>query len=174
MDAITLLREQFKGTHQWLEGTMQDVTPQQAHYAPQGKAIPIGAGYAHIALAEDWFINGLLKGGTPLVASTWAGKTGLSEPPPPPEQGDWSQWARRVRVDMPALRKYAEAVYAATDQYIGSLNPRSLNRTVALPMPGMEKTPVGVVLSILLGHANNHCGEVSALKGIQGARGYPL
>ncbi|MSQ06599.1 MAG: DinB family protein [Dehalococcoidia bacterium] len=62
MDAIGLLREQFKAGHQWLEGTMQGVTPRQLSYAPAGKANPIGANYAHIVFSEDGLVNGLLAG----------------------------------------------------------------------------------------------------------------
>jgi len=39
----------------------------------------------------------------------------------------------------------------------------------------MGKQTVGFVLdNVLLGHAYCHCGEISALKGIQGKKGYPF
>ena len=76
---------------------------------------------------------------------------------------------------MVAFHKYAEAVYAATDKYIASLKAADLDRTVALPIPGMEITPVGAVLgNILAGHIYEHCGEISSVKGLQGAKGYPM
>ena len=34
--AIFVLREQLKAGHQFLEGTMADVTEQEAHWAPPG------------------------------------------------------------------------------------------------------------------------------------------
>ena len=61
---------------------MTDVTPEQAHWIPPGVALPIGASYAHVVVGQDSVINGMLKGGAPLFASSWAGKTGLSELPP--------------------------------------------------------------------------------------------
>src|SRR3990172_9560312 len=121
MDGISLLRQQFQASHGWLEATLQDVTPEQAHWAPPGKANPLGATYAHVVLGEDAMINGMVNGGAPLFATAWAGKTGLSEMPPSPSDGQpWYAWARRVRIDLPALRQYAQAVYAASDQCLTS------------------------------------------------------
>jgi hypothetical protein len=57
--AISLLSEQ---THQFLESTIADVTPEQAHWIPPGNAHPIGATYVHAIMAEDIVINIALKG----------------------------------------------------------------------------------------------------------------
>lgn len=42
MDTVSLIQAQLQGAHQVLEGTMQDVTQQQADWSPPGKAIPLG------------------------------------------------------------------------------------------------------------------------------------
>src|SRR3990172_1589600 len=120
-NVISLLREQLKTVHEILEGTMADVTPEQAHWTPPGVALPIGATYAHVIVSEDGVVNGMFRGGAPLFAAAWAGKTGLSELPPPfdpkkPGFPDWSGWSRKVKVDLPALNAYAQAVYAASGQ----------------------------------------------------------
>lgn len=80
--AAALLRQQFKTGHKFLEGTMQGVTPDMAHWMPPSKAQPLGATYAHVLISEDFLINGLLKGAAPLLASSWTGKVGVSELPP--------------------------------------------------------------------------------------------
>jgi len=77
-----------------LEGTMADVENEHAHWAPPGKALPLGALYIHVLTAEDFFIQGMLKGGTPLWEASWKGNMGLSEPRPPRGQ-PWEDWARR-------------------------------------------------------------------------------
>jgi hypothetical protein len=99
MDAVSLFRQQLKDAHWLLDETVKDVTAEQAHWAPPGVANPLGASYAHAVLSEDFIINGMLKGAAPLAMSTWAGKIGLSEPPPPPTE-PWDKWGRRVRVDV--------------------------------------------------------------------------
>jgi hypothetical protein len=170
MDAVTLLTQQARGTHQWLEGTMGDINSAQAQWAPEG-AVSAGAHYAHIVNGEDALINAVAKGGAPMAATDWAGKTGLSEPIP---QGPFSDWSRTVTVDLPALRTYGQAVFANTEAYIASLTPDDLDREIDLSALGIGKMSLGYFISgIVLGNANWHCGEISLLKGLQGLKGYP-
>jgi len=91
VDGISLLRQQLQDAHGFLEETMKDVTAEQANWSPPGIANPLGASYAHLVLSEDFLINGMLKGSAPLAMGTWAGKVGLSEPPPPPTE-PWDKW----------------------------------------------------------------------------------
>jgi hypothetical protein len=176
MDTVTLLRDQLKQAHELLENTMADVTAEQAQWLPPGVATPLGASYAHAVLAEDAIINGVLQGGAPLLAGAWAGRQGLSEPSPGFFGSEWSgypAWTRRVQVDLPALRAYAQAVYAASDAYLAGLQPADLERELSLP--DMEHATLAWALSMMvIAHANNLCGEISCLKGLQGAKGYPF
>lgn len=177
---VALLREQIKGAMRLLEGTIEGVTAEQAHWVPPGTANPIGANYAHVVIGQDGAIHGLLKKGAPLFATTWGGKVGVSEPPPAPSPGtpgfpDWSKWARSVRIDLPALRSYAQAVYAATDEYLASLSDDDLGRPVDVSALGLGSMSVKQLLTAgVLGNALTHCGEISCLKGLQGAKGYPF
>ncbi|MGB3399654.1 MAG: DinB family protein [Candidatus Deferrimicrobiaceae bacterium] len=179
-NVISLLREQLKSGIELVEGTMADVTPEQAHWIPPGVALPIGASYAHVVVGQDSVINGMLKGGAPLFASSWAGKTGLSELPPdvdPKKQGlpDWSAWSRKVKVDLPVFRKYAQAVYAVSDEYLATLRGKDLDRPVDLTVLGFGQSTMGFLINnAVLGHAFTHCGEISCLKGLQGKKGYPF
>ena len=177
---ITFFREELKGAHQLLEGTMEGVTADQAHWAPPGIAIPIGATYAHIVLSEDGAINGMLKGAAPFFASSWAGKTGASELQPPPNPKvpgfpDWSGWGRRVKVDLAQFRPYAKAVYSATDEFLASLSDEDMKRPLSLAGLGLGESTWGFVLvNGVLGNVLTHSGEISCLKGLQGKRGYPF
>lgn len=173
MDVKTLLREQFKSAHGLLEGTMQDVTAEQAQWSPPGKANPVGATYAHAILSEDAMLNGMVKGAAPLFATTFADKTGLSEALPPDQP--WDAWSRSVQIDLDVLRAYAKAVYAATDEYVASATDDELARELDLSGFNMGKQSVAVFAgTLMVSHLNNHCGEVSSMKGVQGAKGYPF
>lgn len=177
MDAIELLRLQLDFAHQVIEGTMADVTPEQAQWMPTGVATPLGASYAHVVTSEDLVINGMLKQAAPMLATTWAGRYGVSEPMPlpGPEWVNYATWTRRVQVDVPALREYAQAVYANTSEYLSSLTPEDLDTPVDLSALGFGQANVGWMLSALvIGHINNIAGEISCLKGLQGAKGYPF
>jgi len=175
---ISHIRAQMNSAHWLLEETISDVSDEMARFAPPGKALPIGAAYVHYITGEDWTIHSPFQGVAPLMAGAWSGKTGVSEPPPGPGD-DWETrfvaWSRRVRVDLLAFRAYAKAVYDATDAYLDTLADPELSREVDLSEMGMGKQTVGFVLdNVLLGHAYCHCGEISALKGIQGKKGYPF
>jgi hypothetical protein len=175
--AIGLLRRQVQLAHGTLEATMADVTAELAHAVPPGIANPLGATYAHLVCSEDLLVQGMLKQGALLGASTLAGRTGLSEPMPNPGPGQsaYADWTRRVRVDLPALRAYAQAVYAATDAYLASLHDIDLERPMDLSFVGLGQQTLGVMLSLLvLHHIGTETGEIACLKGLQGVRGYPF
>jgi hypothetical protein len=112
------------------------------------------------------------------MATTWTDRTGISEPqiaptPDTPAFLDTHEWAQRVQVDLPVLREYARAVFAATDNYLACLSDDDLNRPVDLSAIGFGQKTVAWVLTMNVANANQHCGEISCLKGIHETRGYP-
>ena len=169
MNSIDLLRATFRNAHETLEGTMADVTPAQAHWLPAGAALPIGALYAHTIQGEDAILSTVLLKTQPLFASKWQGRTGLSELEP--QASPWDSWARSVHVNLGNLREYAAAVYAQTDEYLATLSPESLD--VEVQFAG-TRTLGDALGCIMVAHINNHCGEISCLKGLLGAKGYPF
>ena len=174
--AVALLRQQLKQAQEFLKMTLNDVTPEQAHWAPPGTANPLGATYAHLTIGEDAFVNGMLKRSAPLAAGSWASKVGVSEPPPPPfPPKPWDEWGRRVQVDLGALSQYGQAVFAATDDYLASLVDADLSAPIDLSAVGLgQQTLAWVISNGVLGHRLSHWGEVSCLKGLQGAKGFPF
>jgi hypothetical protein len=96
---------------------------------------------------------------------------GLSEPRPPRGQ-PWEDWARRVRIDMPKLREYAKAVFAATDAYVDSLSEGDLEKEIQFNERKIRLA--GFFLGVMCTHCANHTGEISTLKGLQGLKGYPF
>ncbi len=178
MDGVSLLRLQLQIAHEVLEGTMMDVTSEQAQWTPPGVATPLGASYAHTVLSEDMVINGMLRHQPTLSMTTYAGKLGVSAPQPIPGSG-WTEaypaWTRSVQVDLPALKEYAQAVHRSSDEYLASLTPEDLDSTLDLSAIGMGQPTLAWAFSILvIGHINNIAGEISCLKGLQGAKGYPF
>src|SRR5215813_9392272 len=105
---VELLARIVRDARQVLDGTMADVTQAQVDAIPPGIANPLGATYAHVVCTEDAIVQGMLRQSAPLFASTWAGRTGLSEPMPlpGPEWVNYAAWTRRVKVDLPAVRAY--------------------------------------------------------------------
>lgn len=173
---VNLVVEFLKNAHKNLEGTMADVTEKQLHPHPPGKAHPLGATYAHLVFSEDYAVNGILMHKVPMATTSWKGKTGASEPMPAygPEWGKYDEWTKSVKIDLEQLRKYAKAVYEHTENYLMSLTDEDLSKELDLTDMGMGKVKFTYILwNFLLEHTANVTGEVSVLKGIQGAKGYP-
>jgi len=171
MDAISLLREQLEGAYRFLDWTMEDVTPDQVVWIPTGLANPLGAIYAHALIVLDDTVNHLLKQDAPLFASSWVGRTGISDPLVLVDHGR----ALAIQVDLPTARKYGRAVYESADAYLVTLKPEMLESTVDLSTIGLGTRTLAFTLNrIILAHLDNMTGEVSCLKGLQGARGYPV
>jgi hypothetical protein len=168
MDAISLLRILMDEAHSLLESTVGDVTSDQLHYVPEGRALPVGAAYAHVIFSEDILIQ-LLKGQAPLFEA--GTPTGASVPMPNFMKGweDYAGWTKQVRFDLVQLRAYAKAVYANTDAYLATLTEADLDK----PDPFGQKSLGYFVGRWLLGHVDNLAGEISAAKGLQGLQGYP-
>lgn len=171
MSRVDLLREQLRQSHEWLEGTMADVSQEIAARLPPGKAHPIGERYAHLVQSEDVLVNAVCKGGAPLMATSWAGRTGTTDNY---MQATYEK-ARTAKVDLAALRRYAQAVYAASDEYLASLNEPNLEQTRDMSGAGMGLPTVAWILShLVMGHVRDVMGEISAVKGVHGGKGYPF
>ena len=75
---------------------------------------------------------------------------------------------------MPALRAYAQAVYANMDAYLAAMTLDEWNRELDLSAFGMPPATVSVWVTNMLLDGAAHCGEISAVKGLQGLQGYPF
>lgn len=171
MDAITLLRDQLKSAYRFLEWTMADVTPEQMVWIPPGRANPLGAIYAHALIALDDTVNNLLKKDRPLFASSWAGRTGINDPLVLIDHGR----ALAIQVDLPTAREYGKAVYESADAYLATLSPEMLESSVDLSAIALGTQTLAFTINrILIAHLDNMTGEASCLKGLQGAKGYPV
>jgi hypothetical protein len=171
MNGVNAIREGIQWGTEILEMVMADVTDEQARWAPPGIANPIGALYAHAYLAADGIVHGMLQGAPPLFASTWADKVGVKAP----QMSLSYEWARGLQPDLAALRQYGQAVTEAISTYTGKLSDDDLDRQVDLTAADLGMRTVSWALNALIAsHHNNMAGEISALKGVQGARGYPF
>lgn len=175
METIATLRALFEATHGFLEGTVADVSPEHACWQPPGAPAPIAAQYAHVVCAEDMGFQLLLGGGKPLFEGVWHGRTGLQTIPPLYPGADVKGWSRSTAMDLIGLRTYAAAVYEATDAYLAGIHAGYLTeRTVDLSAMGFGLQPAFFVITAMLSNIGMHSGEISCIKGMLGAKGYPV
>jgi len=173
---LQLLKAQLKEARESFEGTVADINPKDLNKDPGGKALPLGAAYAHLIFSEDVIIHGILQGKKALYEISWEGKTGVSAPMPAMDK-KWSKnhalWIKTVRIDLPQLHKYAKAVYKATDTYMSKLKNKDLTTKIDLGSWG-KKTVAEILSGFIIAHTNNLTGEISAIKGVHGSTGYPF
>jgi DinB superfamily len=168
VNGVQALKGAVDASHQWYQATLDGVTADIANFLPPGKAHPISANIVHTVQDEDYIIAELIGGGLPLWESErWGEKLRITRM--------WVQdevVARNFKFDPAAIKDYAEDVYRQTDAFFASLKDEDLDREIDTADGTM---PLGQVLAFFL-IANNfvHTGEISALKGLQGLKGYPF
>lgn len=168
--AVTMLRAQFAQTKEILEGTMAGVTSEVAHKDVGGTVGTIAANLAHVISGMDAFLLSTLSGNPPMLATSHADKHGMSEPQPQGEEA--AGWYKSVQVDLEALHQYGLDVFQAVDEHLATMSDAGLEETVDMGSFG-EQTR-SWLCNIMLWNNSAHTGEIAAIKGMQGLKGYPF
>lgn len=79
-----------------------------------------------------------------------------------------------MKVDLPTLRQYAQAIYANALAFVDALTEADLERKIDLSFIGFGEQTLSWCLSALVaGHLRDLGGEIATVKGLQGLKGYP-
>jgi hypothetical protein len=171
MNTIELLQYSLGNALDVLGQVTADLTQEQADWTPPGIANPIGSLYWHTISSIDIIVHGWGLGEASIFQKEgWQDKVVVS--PAAQEQKDHPPEMRETIVDLAALREYEKVVFETTQGWLASLTPEDLERKVETPIG--ELNLAQMIESFIVWHINAHCGEISALKGCQGARGYPF
>jgi hypothetical protein len=171
LDTVELLQFSLKNAFDILGAVTADLTQEQADWAPPGTANSIGATYWHIITSTDQIVFGWGMGQAPLAEiSGWQEKVLLASAPE--GEKDLAAIMRAARVDLPAMHDYSKAVAEAAKEWLATLRPDDLERKIETPLG--ELNLAQMLATFVLWHIDVHCGEIAALKGCQGARGYPF
>ncbi len=164
-----LLQAQFKQAHRVTEQVISDCDEEALTKVVGGNIGSISAIYAHTVFDEDGWIAGVSGRDRLWDSDGWAEKTGLDIPGPMQTQ-EWTQSG--ASYDLSAFREYAQAVYAATVDYLANVSDDALD---AEAESGGGKMSVATwVGAVGLWHVMSHQGEISAVKGAQGLKGLPF
>jgi hypothetical protein len=171
MNTVKLLQYSLRNAFGILEQVTADLTQEQADWVPPGIANAIGALYWHAISSTDFLVHDWCMGQAPLSQSAgWEEKVLLASAAN--QDGDHAAAIRAVRVDLPAMHEYTQAVTGAVESWLASLTAQGLERRIDTPIG--ELNLAQVLASFVIWHIDAHCGEISALKGCQGSRGYPF
>jgi hypothetical protein len=173
MNTVELLQHSLDNAFGILGQVTADLTQEQADWQPPGTANPIGATYWHALSGADDVVYRWALGQEPIrQRDGWDDRVLTVALPEPEPGGDMQAYMRTIRVDLPAVHDYARTVAQALQEWLGSLAPEDLERVIHTPIG--EHTLAHMLDLFVVWHLNAHCGEISALKGCQGAKGYPF
>lgn len=130
-------------------------------WTPPGTANPIGATWLHALAVHDWGIQRLAGQPSLWDRDGWTERLGLGAP-----LRQDAALARAMQLDPEAVRRYADAVFAAARAFVERLTDADLDRVVDSPDRPMT---VGDGLQLLASHLLQHTGEIAALRGVCGA-----
>jgi len=157
MNTVELIQYSLDIAFDILGQVTADLTQEQADWKPPGVASTIGAIYSHIITYVDYFVQNYCIEGKPAPESVESRPDVLK--------------MQDVQVDLSELHELAGNVKNKTQDWVSSLTPADLARKIDTTIGELT---VGQMLEIyIIWHINVHCGEISALKGCQGAKGYP-
>jgi hypothetical protein len=173
MNTVELIQYSLGNAFGILGQVVADLTQEQADWAPPGIANPIGTTYWHAVSSVDEIVSKWIRGENPLCQEGgWREKVLIVSVPEPGHGGDYGAYMRAIRVDIAVLHAYTKAVAEAVQCWLASLAPQDLERELETPV---GKLSVGQMLeTFVIWHINAHCGEIAALKGCLGAKGYPF
>jgi DinB superfamily len=173
MNTVELLQFSLDNAFGILGQVTADLTQEQADWTPPGIANPIGATYWHTISGADEVVHRWCQGKEPLSASgNWRERALEVAVPEPERGGDWLAYMQAIRVDLPAMHEYAQTVCAAAQEWLTSLVPDDLERKIKTPIGELNLSQM--LATFVIWHVDAHCGEISALKGCLGVRGYPF
>jgi uncharacterized damage-inducible protein DinB len=157
MNTVELLQFSVETAFEILSSVTADLTQQQADWRPPGTANTIASVYSHILTYVDHYVRNYFEEGKPQP---------LTVESRPPEL-----WMHDVQADLSELHAYAVQARSTAQNWLSSLTPKDLERR-ELTTAG-EMNLAQAVQAFIVWHISAHCGEIAALKGCQGLKGYP-
>ena len=126
----------------------------------------IGLILFHMARTEDSLINARIRNKTEIWGTgKWYLRLNVAE-----NEAGAHYTAEQVNAfPVPKLEDmtaYHDAVRTETKEYVNTLAPASFDETITMPPP-FGDMPVAAMISLVIGHASQHIGEISYLRGLQ-------
>jgi uncharacterized damage-inducible protein DinB len=167
MELLEYLRTSVKAVNDMVDNAMHDLTDEVVNFVPGGTANTIAQLLAHMVTGQDLLINDKIGGGRSLHETGWSEKTGIPFERPLIWQRD--AW----KLDIAGFDAYRKEVARSAEWTFVSMKPEDLDREVSW-VRGPDRPLASMTQAIFVHHGLGHCGEISAIKGMQGLKGLPI
>lgn len=170
MTLVEFIQAELHRLHTALDSGVADLTPEQWHAIPgdNPKANTIAFEMWHYARTEDNIVRFILQNRRPTVwmEGGWAERLGL--PPVAQGTGMSPEDAQRLRIaDLDAFKRYVQAVWQSTADYLASPDLSSFERTV-LVRPLGEMPAIRALGQVCMSHGFTHLGELELCRTLLG------
>lgn len=171
MDTAVFLRRQMQSLHGLLDKVISDLSDEQLHFQAGPDVQPIAFSLWHYVRTEDNIIRFVIqRRPTVWLEGGWPEKFGLD--PRAQGTGMTDEEAGALRINsLPDWRTYQSQVWAATDQYLSSLDAARLEQDRVTIRPVGEMSLLDGLAGMCLTHGYRHLGEIEYARGLVGLKG---
>jgi hypothetical protein len=170
MDAIAFIHNQMNGLHRLFDRVTEDLSDEQLHFTAAPRVQPIAFSLWHYVRTEDNIVRFVIQHRpTVWMEEGWDAKLGLDSRAQGTGMSDEEACAFRIP-SLPDFRAYMSRVWLATDEYLKSLDPNSLEQPVTIKPVG-EMPLYQALGGMMLTHGYRHLGEIEYARGLQGLKG---
>src|ERR1700730_14934775 len=176
MNIIEFYQAEQKRLHNWMRTSVSQLTPEEWHYAGQGKNNSIAFLVWHCVRTEDNILRFILQGQPPLWnEGKWHER--LSLPPRVQGTGMATEEARMLNIADPGLfMQYVEQVWQEFEQYLATIRDggAELSERIVTVRPLGNMPVIMVIGQVCIIYALFHLGEIATLLGELGKQGLPF
>lgn len=162
MDVKEYMKMEIEGLDRQFSRVLDGLTQKEIEWRPASGCNSIGLILFHIYRAEDSFMH-MDKTPTLWETGKWYEKLGLDK-----EEGGAHYTVEQVNAfPVPKLSKiqtYGAAVRRQTLAAVKKIKAAELDKMIKMPWAEM---PAAAIWSMITGHATQHLGEMSYIRGIQ-------
>jgi hypothetical protein len=163
MDIKEYIKMEIEGLDRQYKRVLDGLTQKEIEWQPASGCNSIGLILFHVFMSEDSFMN---QDKSKMVWQTgkWYTKMGVDAKI---ETAHFKSADEVNAFKVPKFEKilaYGAAVRRQTLAALKKVKPADLDKTIKMPFGDM---PAAAIWSLMAGHANQHLGEMSYIRGIQ-------
>jgi hypothetical protein len=157
MNTVERLQYSLDFAFEILSQVTADLTQEQTDWTPPGTVNSIGSIYSHIVTYVDYALQNWCIEGKPQPESIESRPAVLR--------------MKDVQMELAVLHEHAGRLRSTAKEWLSTLSPADLDRIIHTTIGELN---LGQMVDVyIVWHINAHGGEIAALKGCQGAQGYP-
>lgn len=174
METIDVMKNGLRGMHGMLDLAVEGMTAEQLNFRPSEGGISAFFSLWHYVRTEDNIVNFVIQHqNTVWLEGGYDERFGLPRTAQGTGMTDLEAQAVRIE-DLDAWLQYQQGVWAATDSYLETLDPSSMEEVQVLIRPVGEMSLWQGLWGMCLTHGYRHVGEIEFARGVQGLGGLSI